>query len=38
MHVLEKEHTIDFDMNNDLEILNSQINVYINPVLEELYI
>lgn len=31
-------HTADFDINNDSEILSSQDNVYIGSVMEGLYI
>ena len=37
-HVLENNHNINFDINTDLEILNTQNNIYINSVLEELHI
>lgn len=37
-HVLENKHKINFDINKDLEILNTQNNIYINSILEELHI
>lgn len=37
--VLENNHSVGFDMNNDLEILSSyQDNVYISSAVEELQV
>ena len=36
-HILKNNHKISFDINKDLEILNTQNNIYINTVLEELH-
>lgn len=35
---LKKSHIADFDINNDLEILNSQHNVFNSSALKELHI
>jgi hypothetical protein len=36
-YILKNNYNIHYNIKTDLEILNTQVNVYINLVLEQLY-